>query len=45
MAVGSREGQVLENHGNARYVIRFHDGTLMSIGSSLVKVLRTGKVE
>lgn len=45
VAVGSKEGQVLENHDNARYVIQFHDGTLMSIDSSLVKVLRTGKLD
>ncbi len=43
VAVGSKEGQVLENHDNARYVIQFDDGTLMSIDASLVKILRTGK--
>lgn len=43
VAVGNKEGHVLENHDNARYVIQFDDGSVMSIDASLVKILRTGK--
>lgn len=45
VAVGTKEGQVLENQDNARYVIQFDDGSLMSIDAPLVKVLRTGKMD
>lgn len=43
VAVGTKEGHVLEDQGNARMVIQFDDGSVMSIDSSLVKILRTGK--
>lgn len=45
VAFGLKEGQVLENHDNARMVIQFDDGSLLSIDATLVRILRTGKID
>lgn len=43
VAVGSKEGHIIEKEDGDREVIQFDDGTLMSIDTQLVKILRTGK--
>lgn len=43
VAVGNSQGRVVGQQGDRRTVIQFSDGSLMSVDTQLVKILRTGK--
>lgn len=43
VAVGIKEGHLLRLEGDPRAVIQFDDGSLVSVDTQLVKILRTGK--